>query len=284
MDILTKVLECDIEQKIRAGAATMTWRPHFEQWVQGRIWQERYKEPVIDNLNRYVPNLDRKVILDLGCGMGGLVVRARQEWLSAFGIDYCFDYCVIAKLRGMRYGIQTPVINAQGEFIPLKDQSVDVILCYEVIEHVFDPAALLLEMRRVLRPRGVISMSVPNRWALYDHHYHLWMINYVPRSVAEMLIRLTRRDKGNDMSAGVQRLSDMHYFSFHRFLTLCRRVGFIPSDIREEKLVNGDIERISPKIRFLIGLLRRLRLLRLAYSFWRCTVTDAWHFMLAAKL
>ena len=102
----------------------MRWRPHYKEWVQGRIWQERYQEPAIKNLKHYVVNWNQKVILDLGCGMGGLVVRLQQEGLKAFGIDYCFDYCVIAKLRGMRYGIQTQVENAQGEFIPLKNQSV----------------------------------------------------------------------------------------------------------------------------------------------------------------
>lgn len=190
----------------------------------------------------------------------------------------CFEYCVITKLRGLRYGLQARVINGSAENLPLKDQSVDLIFCYEVIEHVFDPEKMLQEIRRVIRPNGCVFITVPNRWAPYDHHYHLWGINYLPRPIAEKVIQVLGRTKGADVSAGVQRLSDMHYFSFHSFTKLAKKVGFVLFDVREDKLMRGLVK--DNKIGRILRLLRKLRLLKLIYRLYRFTIMDEWHFML----
>ena len=184
----------------------------------------------------------------------------------------------------MRYGVGTKVVNALGEHIPLRDQSVDVVFCYEVIEHVFDPVALLKEIRRVIRPSGSVFISVPNRWAPYDDHYHLWVINYLPRAIGDWIIRkVFNRYKGEDISAGVQKLSEMHYFRFFSFLALCKRVGFIVHDVREEKLMSGQNLPASPIMQWLIRMLRKYRVLRPAFSIFRCTIMQGWHFKLNAK-
>lgn len=195
-------IEAEIQTRIRAKTQHMMWRPNWEGWVQGRMWQERYQEPVVSNLKRYVPNWQKALVLDLGCGMGGTIVRLLQEGVRTIGLDICYDYCVITKLRGMRYGLDTSVVCGAGEAIPLKDASVDVILCYETIEQVFNPMALLREIRRIIRPNGLVFITAPNRWTLYDHHYHLWGISYLPRRGADWLIERLGRGKGNDVSAG----------------------------------------------------------------------------------
>lgn len=274
-------IEQELIKRIRSRTIGMRWRPDYEEWVQARIWQERYREPVLENLNYYVPNWKQLTILDLGCGMGGLVVRLQQEGCKVFGVDYCFDYCVITRLRGMRYGFQSQVVNGAAEWLPLKDQSVDIIFCYEVIEHIFDPLAMLREIHRVIRPNGLVFITVPNRWTLYDYHYHLWGINYLPRPWAEWVIKALGRDKGEDTSAGVQKLSDMHYFSHRAFTKLAHQVGFIVSDVREHKLMKGHIDK--PLIQRLALFLRKLRFLHLAYRIYRFTIMSEWHFILTQR-
>ena len=271
-------LERELVKRIKARTASMKWRPNYEEWVQKRVWQERYCEPVLENLKRYVPDWKQVTILDLGSGMGGLVVRLQQEGCNVLGLDYCFDYCIITKLRGMRYSCQSQVINGVAERIPLKDQSVDVIFCYQVIEHVFDPLAMLREIRRVIRTNGLVFITVPNRWTPYDHHYHLWGINYLPRPMAEWVIKVLGRDKGTDTSAGVQKLSDMHYFSFWTFSKLAKQAGFTLFDVREHKLMEGIVK--TTKVGRLISVLKKLRLLHLVYRLYRFTLMDEWHFIL----
>lgn len=274
-------IERELRERIEARTRSMSWRPGYESWVEGRIQQEHSQTPTIDNLRSYFgAELENLSILEIGSGMGGLLVRLQQEGLKAFGLDYCTDYCVISKIRGMRYGIGTPIFNAQAERIPLRDQSVDVILCYEVFEHVFDPVTLLQELRRVVRPNGVVFITVPNRWALYDHHYHLWGVNLLPRRLAEVIIRRTGRDKGVDRSAGVQLLHEMHYVPFTKLVTMCKREGFNPYDVREEKLAKASFSRKNKINCIMIHLLRKTGLLHIAYSLYRSTVMDEFHLRL----
>ena len=47
--------------------------------------------------------------------------------------------------------------------IPLRDESVDVLTCLQVVEHVWDHGQFLDECRRVLRPGGTLLMTTPNR-------------------------------------------------------------------------------------------------------------------------
>jgi 2-polyprenyl-3-methyl-5-hydroxy-6-metoxy-1,4-benzoquinol methylase len=278
MNDFREQIEQELVKRIEVRVSSMKWRPNYEKWVQQRIWQERYRDRVLENLRRYVPDWERATILDLGSGMGGLMVRLQQEGCKILGLDYCFDYCIITKLRGMRYGLRPNVINGIAERIPLKDQSVDVIFCYEVIEHVFDPMAMLREIRRVIKPSGVVFITVPNRWSPYDHHYHMWGINFLPRPIAEWIIKALGRDKGSDTSAGVQKLSELHYFSFRAFYKLAKQVGFVLFDVREDKLMEGIVP--PTRVGRLISMLKRLRLLHLVYRLYRFTLMDEWHFIL----
>ncbi len=176
MNSMREDFEHELVKRIQARTSFMKWRPNYEEWVQKRLWQERYCEPVLENLKHYVPDWKQTTILDLGSGMGGLVVRLQREGCKVLGLDYCFDYCIITKLRGMRYGLQPNVINGVAERIPLKDQSVDVVFCYEVIEHVLDPVAVLREIRRVIRPGGLVFITVPNRRIEYSKFRELMLL------------------------------------------------------------------------------------------------------------
>jgi SAM-dependent methyltransferase len=71
--------------------------------------------------------------------------------------------------------IDTPAARAlgradafyDGKELPFPDASCDVVLCSQVLEHVFDPAAFLAELRRVLTDSGTLILTVPLLW---DEH------------------------------------------------------------------------------------------------------------------
>jgi len=58
---------------------------------------------------------------------------------------------------------ETPLVNivARGEQIPLASQCFDLVICTQVLEYVPEPAAVVAEMRRVLKPGGCLIMSAP---------------------------------------------------------------------------------------------------------------------------
>ncbi len=76
----------------------------------------------------------------------------------------------------------------------------------------------------MLAPGGACALTVINRWSHLDPHYHLWGINFLPRSWARRYIELRRRTKRSYRDC--QTLDEMHYYSFGAFRRLAARLGF----------------------------------------------------------
>jgi len=96
--------------------------------------------------------------IDVGCGDGS----KSGEWLSRHAAGYTgFDVSPHAVDLARARGLEAAVVN-DASALPLTDGSVDVAVCSEVLEHLFDPLAAVLEMRRVLRAGGTMIVTVPN--------------------------------------------------------------------------------------------------------------------------
>lgn len=96
-------------------------------------------------------------LLEVGCGAGHILERIGKGNLTGIDISP-----VQIERAEKRLGNKAKLIRANGESLPFKDKSFDRILCTEVFEHVLEPEKLLMEMKRVLKDNGIISLSIPN--------------------------------------------------------------------------------------------------------------------------
>ncbi|NKX80167.1 class I SAM-dependent methyltransferase [Gordonia amicalis] len=107
--------------------------------------------------------LDRctgREILEAGSGEGyGAAMIADAGASSVVCVDY--DTAAVEHTRRRYPGL----VVHQGNLIdlPLADASVDLVVNFQVIEHLWDQAAFIAECRRVLRPGGELLISTPNR-------------------------------------------------------------------------------------------------------------------------
>jgi len=100
-----------------------------------------------------------RVVLEAGSGEGYGADLIAGVARHVIGLDY--DESAVAHVRA-RY---PHVDMRQGNLaeLPLQDGSVDVVVNFQVIEHLWDQGQFVGECARVLRPSGVLLMSTPNR-------------------------------------------------------------------------------------------------------------------------
>lgn len=111
-----------------------------------------------------------KQVLDIACGEGyGTASLSKAGVASVVGVDVSQLACEHARAK---YGIAALVGNADN--IPLADNSVDVVTSFETIEHLSAPDQFLRECFRVLKPKGLLIISTPDKevYSKNGHHNH----------------------------------------------------------------------------------------------------------------
>lgn len=90
-------------------------------------------------------------VLDLGCGRGYWLAWMRAEGMSPVGVE--------PDPRVRAGAAHAPVVVGDGARIPLRDSSVGLVWCIHVLHHLSDPAQVLSEVVRVLRPGGHLLLA-----------------------------------------------------------------------------------------------------------------------------
>jgi 2-polyprenyl-3-methyl-5-hydroxy-6-metoxy-1,4-benzoquinol methylase len=105
------------------------------------------------------------VWLDAGCGTGTLARWLATRGCSVLGVDAASEMVATARAASDQdYSDRLSFVRVQTiARLALDDCSLDGILCSSVLEYVSDPSACLNEFARVLKPGGLLLVSVPNR-------------------------------------------------------------------------------------------------------------------------
>jgi ubiquinone biosynthesis O-methyltransferase len=103
----------------------------------------------------------RKRVLDLGCGAGYGSAELARTADSVLGIDQSEDAIEFARAHYTAAGVRFETGDCTS--IPASDASFDLVVAFEVIEHVSEWRKLIEEARRVLSPGGQFIVSTPNK-------------------------------------------------------------------------------------------------------------------------
>jgi SAM-dependent methyltransferase len=126
------------------------------QQVDPNLWNE--------HIARYAfaARLSRgRRVLDLGCGTGYGSLELAPTALSVTGLDVAPDAIEYARTHFSRRNLRW--IQSSCTTLPFRDASFDLVIAYEVIEHLTDWELLIEEARRVLAPGGQFIVSTPNK-------------------------------------------------------------------------------------------------------------------------
>jgi SAM-dependent methyltransferase len=116
-------------------------------------------EANIEFLNRSGLLRPKKSLFEIGSGSGHLVAALQSQGFDIQGSDISSDAIVQAKEE---FGVR--LHRCDGYALPLKDGSIDIIMSFDVFEHIEDSDRHLQEVRRVLRQGGYYLFQTPNKW------------------------------------------------------------------------------------------------------------------------
>ncbi len=131
-------------------------------------------------------------LLDLGCGPGGFLASDAAADRPAIGLDIAMRWLILARKRldeAGRCGVR--LVCGCAEALPFTDRAFSAIVAGDVLEHVRDRHATLVEAHRVLAPRGRLVAATPNRFSLgFEPHVGVWGVGFLPRAWMPRYVRL----------------------------------------------------------------------------------------------
>lgn len=99
-------------------------------------------------------------VLEIGAGRGSMVQWLRGHGLDAQGLE--IDPGLIGDARARHPSI--PLVRATGTALPYRTATFDLVVSFDVFEHIADSDAHLAEVARVLKPSGSYLLQTPNKW------------------------------------------------------------------------------------------------------------------------
>lgn len=145
------------------------------------------------------------VVLDVGCGEGASAegLRARGATRLA-GVELSADFA-----EGARQVYDEVVVGSvEDDLLPWGPESFDVVLCYDVLEHLYDPWRVLRTLCHLLRPTGRLHISVPNA-----RHKDVWL-------------PLVFRGTFNYQSAGLMDVTHIRFFTLKDIVKAVEAAGY----------------------------------------------------------
>ncbi len=137
-----------------------------------------------EHLHRYfatLPFIQGKDVLDIACGEGyGSLILSKYA-SSVIGVDIDSECIEFAQSKYVRENIK--FLKGSCDEIPVESLSIDVVVSFETIEHHDQHDEMLEEIKRILKPDGILIISSPNKdyfASIPDHYnpFHVKELNY----------------------------------------------------------------------------------------------------------
>jgi ubiquinone/menaquinone biosynthesis C-methylase UbiE len=122
---------------------------------------QRYKNRILE----LVPGTNDSSALDIGCGLGDDVVRLKQKFRRAVGIDSSSRFIAEATRRHQDTGCEFH--HCDATILPFKDEEFDFVRIDRSLQHMESPEKVVREMVRVVKKGGVILCAEPDWGTLF---------------------------------------------------------------------------------------------------------------------
>jgi 2-polyprenyl-3-methyl-5-hydroxy-6-metoxy-1,4-benzoquinol methylase len=191
-------------------------RVERREGMRARSFGQDYQPTIVDRfgvwlssrqIRKCAGSLNQKSIGDFGCGYNAPFIRSVLEGLERAVL---IDSAVAEDLK------EHPKITAIEGILPevlkqLPSESLDVVLCISVLEHLWDPQAALHECFRITRPGGICLFNVPSWRGKRFLEFSAFRLGLSPRD---------------------ELMDHKNYFDMKDLWPMLVRAGFLPNNIR----------------------------------------------------
>jgi SAM-dependent methyltransferase len=133
--------------------------------VEDKHWWFIGRRRILDKVIRQLNLPDNAKILEAGCGTGGnLQMLARHGQVEAMELEET------ARIFANQRQVTTVLAGSLPDKIPFETEKYDLIVAFDVIEHIDDDIAALEGLRNHLKPGGLLVLTVPAFQFLWSHH------------------------------------------------------------------------------------------------------------------
>ncbi|MGE3783147.1 MAG: class I SAM-dependent methyltransferase [Alphaproteobacteria bacterium] len=133
------------------------------------------------------------LVLDLGSGLGALSEELARRHARPVALEPGAAWRRLAAKRISAAGSGWTV-GAVGESLPFSDNTFDLILSHQVLEHVENPAAVIREAYRVLKPGGYIFLAYENYLSFWEPHYRIRWLPLLPKPIGALYLKALGRN------------------------------------------------------------------------------------------
>lgn len=198
--------------------------------------------------SKYISNWQGLQVLDIGCGGGLACEFLVQQGAIVSGIDLSSDSIKIAQEHAKQNQLKINYYCGNAENLPFETNQFDVVLCFDVLEHISNWQKVIAEAYRVLKPKGLFLFDTINRtfksklimiWLLENilrqlpQGLHDWHNFIKPEEMISVMQKLEFRNilfKGFDMTGGTS-LNTLQNMLSHGLINRMRGNKLVPFEI-----------------------------------------------------
>jgi SAM-dependent methyltransferase len=139
-------------------------------------------------------------LLDIGTGSGHIIQIIARECKSATSVNLTDERVVT---EGYKF------YKVKDVTLPFANESFDVVISNQVIEHIPPQDVHLKEIHRVLRKGGIVYLATPSKYTLIEPHLKLPFLSWLPRPVASIYAWAIKRQVWDVYPLSFERLKEL---------------------------------------------------------------------------
>ena len=201
-----------------------------------KLWGDGYLSPGgCQEVNRLLSRIDlsNKIVLDIGCGSGGITTSLVTDYNAeqVIGIDVEDDVCAASIARVEKLGLKNKIkiLKVEPGSLPFDDLSFDIVFSKDAIVHIADKEFISKEIFRVLSFEGNFVCSD-------------WLRSHDEKPSVEMLHYLKLEDLGFDMASPLRYQAALQNAGFKDIIFNNRNKWYL-EQARKEMLILSDKKR-----------------------------------------